>query len=137
MHKPHHRLAVVVDDGAVAIGMLNDLPELVPVLKDLGAKHAKYGVVAAHYPVVGGAFIKTLQVGLGDKCTEEVAAAYTAMWGIVEATMLQGVQEAEVKRWGGYSIPPPTSDLEKMTVKSQVSAMDWWTNPDAAARGRA
>ena len=32
----------------------------------------------------------TLQAGLGKAYTEEVAAAYTAMWGVVEATMLAG-----------------------------------------------
>ena len=35
----------VVDTVTVAINMLTDLPKLVPVLKDLGAKHLKYGVV--------------------------------------------------------------------------------------------
>ena len=54
--------AKVVATVTVAIGMLTDLDNLVPVLKDLGAKHAKYGVLAAHYPVVGGAFLKTLSI---------------------------------------------------------------------------
>ena len=31
-----------------AVSMLDDLPALVPVLKDLGAKHVKYGVKDAH-----------------------------------------------------------------------------------------
>lgn len=46
------------------------------------------GVVAAHYPIVGGAFLKTLSVGLGPAYTPEVAACFTAMWGVVESTML-------------------------------------------------
>ena len=87
--------AKVVGTVTVAVSMLTKLGELVPVLKDLGAKHAKYGVAAAHYPVVGGAFLKTLGVGLGEAYTPAVAAAYTTMWGIVEATMLAGVAEAE------------------------------------------
>ena len=68
--------------------------QLVPVLKGLGARHAKYGVEAAHYPVVGSAFLKTLSVGLGDAYTEEVAAAYTAMWTVVADTMQAGAAEA-------------------------------------------
>ena len=87
--------ATVVKTVTTAIGLLTDLPSLVPVLKDLGAKHAKYGVVAAHYPVVGAAFLKTLQVGLGKLYTVEVREAFTSMWGVVEATMLAGVVEAE------------------------------------------
>ena len=51
--------AKVVATVTAAVGLLTDLEKLVPVLKDLGAKHAKYGVLEAHYPVVGGAFLKT------------------------------------------------------------------------------
>jgi len=125
--------AKVVGTVAVAISMLTTLDKLVPVLKDLGAKHAKYGVEAAHYPVVGGAFLKTLSVGLGDAYTPEVAAAYTAMWGIVEATMLSGVKEAE-GTWGHYAVPA-TREMEALTVASQEASMDWYTNPVATDRG--
>ena len=31
-----------------AVSKLDDLPSLVPVLKELGAKHASYGVKEAH-----------------------------------------------------------------------------------------
>ena len=87
-----HAVGVVKTVG-VAVGMLKDLDNLVPVLKDLGAKHTKYGVEASHYPIVGGAFLKTLEVGLGDAYTPEVAACFTAMWGVVEATMLSGTSD--------------------------------------------
>lgn len=140
--------AKVVETVGVAISMLTDLDKLVPVLKDLGAKHANYGVAAAHYPVVGGAFLKTLSVGLGEAYTPEVAAAYTAMWGVVESTMLAGASEATKKptnpagapggngvhSWGGYATPT-TPDLEALTRASQISALDWYANADTAARG--
>jgi hemoglobin-like flavoprotein len=66
--------AKVVTTVGVAIDMLTTLDDLVPVLKDLGAKHAKYGVLAAHYPVVGKAFLKTLSVGLSDAYKPEGAS---------------------------------------------------------------
>ena len=84
-----HAVGVVKTVG-VAVGMLKDLEKLVPVLKDLGARHTKYGVLAAHYPIVGAAFLKTLKVGLGDAYTAEVEGAFTEMWGVVESTMLSG-----------------------------------------------
>jgi len=127
--------AKVVSTVSVAIGMLTDVDALVPVLKDLGAKHAKYGVLAAHYPVVGGAFLKTLSVGLGDdKYTPAVAAAYTAMWGVVEATMLAGVEEAATKAKYGLFVPPSTPEMEVQVAAAQRSADDWYTNPNPAAR---
>ena len=124
----------VVDTVSVAISMLTDLPKLVPVLKDLGAKHAKYGVAAAHYPVVGGAFLKTLSVGLGEAYTEEVAAAFTAMWGVVESTMLAGVAEAEELKWGCYS-KPQDAKQEELVKASIESADDWYANASATGRG--
>ena len=84
-----HAAGVVTTVG-VAIGLLDDLEKLVPILKDLGGRHCVYNVKPEHYPIVGAAFLQTLQAGLGKAYTEEVAAAYTAMWGVVEATMLAG-----------------------------------------------
>ena len=71
-----------------AVDMLNDLPALVPVLKDLGKRHVKYGVVPLHYDVVGGALLATLEQGLPKGLyTDEVKAAFTTMWGVVATTM--------------------------------------------------
>lgn len=52
-----HALAVVGTVG-VAVGKLNDVPNLVPVLQALGAKHSTMGqegnrIVKAHYDLVG------------------------------------------------------------------------------------
>ena len=82
--------AKVVDTVSTAVDLLDDLPTLGPVLVGLGARHFTYSVEAVHYPVVGGAFLKTLETGLGEAYTKEVAEAYTAMWGVVETTMLSG-----------------------------------------------
>ena len=83
---------------------------------------------------MGGAFLKTLQVGLGDAYTPEVAAAFTAMWGVVEATMLEGVKEAEASKWGNYA-KPESAEMEKAVEASISSARDWWQNPAPATRG--
>ena len=127
--------AKVVTLVGTAISLLTDLTTLVPVLKDLGAKHAKYGVIEAHYPVVGGAFLKTLSVGLGDGYTPEVAAAYTAMWGIVQSTMLAGVAEAAEKDWFQNYAAADSTEQEAATKASQSSSLDWYTNPNPATRG--
>lgn len=78
----------VVDTVGTAVSLLDDLETLGPVLVDLGARHFTYSVEAVHYPIVGAAFLKTLEMGLGEAYTKDVAAAYTAMWGVVESTML-------------------------------------------------
>ena len=44
---------MVVKTVGVAVSGLNNIEALVPVLVDLGYKHAKKGIKPEHYPVVG------------------------------------------------------------------------------------
>jgi len=71
-----------------AVGKLNDLPTLVPILQNLGQRHAGYGVQDAHYQTVGGALLKTLEQGLGGDFTTEVRTAWTAVYGVIAETMI-------------------------------------------------
>src|SRR5690606_2841591 len=66
-----------------AVNGLDDLDALVPVLQDLGKRHAPYGVVDKDYDTVGAAFLWTLEQGLGDGFTGEVKEAWTAVYGTV------------------------------------------------------
>jgi hemoglobin-like flavoprotein len=68
-----------------------DLPEkLVPVLKQLGERHTKYGVMDEHYGKVGSALLGTLEEGLGDKFTPEVRAAWTEAFVLISSLMRRG-----------------------------------------------
>lgn len=62
-----------------------------PKLVQLGKRHAGYGVQPPHFEVVGQAFIKTLEEGLGDGFTEETKAAYLKLWECVETNMKKGM----------------------------------------------
>ena len=64
------------------------LDELVPILTDLGTKHVGYGVVPEHYAIVGEALIATLGDALGDAFDAETKAAWVAVYGIVQKTMI-------------------------------------------------
>ena len=72
----------------VAVKGLADLDKLVPVLQDLGKRHVKYGVLAAHYDVVGQALLATLQAGLGEEWTDKARDAWTAVYGVIAKTMI-------------------------------------------------
>jgi hypothetical protein len=50
---------------------LRDLDDIVPDLKDLGARHAEYGAQPAHYPVVGEVLIAAMTEVAGDKWKPE------------------------------------------------------------------
>lgn len=70
-----------------AVGKLNDLDTLVPILENLGKRHVDYGVKEAHYTTVGNALIQTLEQGLGDAFTVEAKSAWKEVYGVMASTM--------------------------------------------------
>jgi hemoglobin-like flavoprotein len=70
-----------------AVGLLDHPGKLMPVLRQLGTRHAGYGVQPRHYDTVGAALLKTLGQGLGEAFTPEVRAAWAAMYMMVAAEM--------------------------------------------------
>ncbi len=53
----------------VAVANLGKLDVILPAVRDLGQRHACYGVRQAHYDTVGTALVWTLEQGLGDDFT--------------------------------------------------------------------
>ena len=84
----------LLDAITLAIKSLKDLPGLVPLLHEMGARHAGYGVEEGHYDAVGAALLSTLETGLGDAWTPEVADAWTAVYGQLAAAMKDGARNA-------------------------------------------
>jgi len=70
-----------------AVNGLTRLEQLVPMVQDLGRRHAAYGVRPEHYYTVGAALLWTLQQGLGDSFTPAVREAWTAAYGVLANTM--------------------------------------------------
>src|SRR5438045_2260061 len=70
-----------------AVKGLDRLEQLVPVVQDLGRRHAAYGVADAHYDTVGAALLWTLEMGLGAAFTAETREAWTAVYGLLATTM--------------------------------------------------
>lgn len=84
-----------------AVGLLDRPDALVPVLRQLGARHVGYGVVDAHYATVGAALLLTLEQGLGDAFTPDTRAAWAGMYGVVSRTMAEGAQKPQVAAAAG------------------------------------
>jgi hemoglobin-like flavoprotein len=79
----------------LAIKSLNETDKLIPVLENLGRRHALYGVREEHYDVVGAALLLTLRDALGRNFTAEANDAWTQMYGFVAATMKRAARELE------------------------------------------
>lgn len=78
-----------------AVGKLDDLGTLVPILQGLGRRHGGYGVMPAYYATVGAALLKTLAEGLGDAFTPAVKQAWTDVYGVIASTMIEAAATAE------------------------------------------
>jgi hemoglobin-like flavoprotein len=79
-----------------AVKGLDRLEQLVPVVRDLGRRHAGYGVKDEHYGTVGAALLWTLEKGLGAAFTPETKEAWAAVYGLLAFTMQRAAREASV-----------------------------------------
>ncbi len=76
-----------------AVKGLPRLDRLIPVLQDLGRRHADSGVDDRHYATVGEALLWTLEKGLGAEFTPDVKEAWTTVYGVLASTMKAGAEE--------------------------------------------
>src|SRR6476469_9916649 len=75
---------------AVVVNGLSDLESILPAASALAKRHVSYGARPEHYPVVGGALLWTLEKGLGEAWTADVADAWTAAYGTLSGYMISG-----------------------------------------------
>lgn len=87
--KRHAALVIHMLDHAVnMIGP--DLEPATKTLAELGAKHVAYGVLPAHYGIVGQALLHTLETALGEKWTPVVKKGWTQVYAFVSTAMIAG-----------------------------------------------
>ena len=80
-----------------AVNGLTDLNALVPVVRQLGARHERYGVRETHYDTVGSALLWTLKQGLGEKFTPAAQEAWATAYELLASVMQMGAIEARSK----------------------------------------
>lgn len=79
----------------LAVEYLDRPDELVPIVEQLGRRHASYGVQAAHYGTVGSALLRTLEQGLGPAFTPAVRSAWTSVYDLLATTMQAAAERAQ------------------------------------------
>ena len=72
----------------VVVKGLSALDTILPAASALAKRHVAYGAQPAHYPVVGAALLWTLEKGLGDSWTSEVADAWGEAYGTLSEFMM-------------------------------------------------
>ena len=79
-----------------AVAGLHRPQTILPAVQKLGQRHVGYGVRPEHYQAVGQALLWTLEQGLGDQFTAEVAAAWTAVYTLLADTMITAASQETV-----------------------------------------
>ena len=74
---------------------LRDLDAVTPKLRDLGARHVRYGARPEHYPVVGKVLIASMAEVAGEAWTHEYELAWTEAFAVVSGAMLDGADRLE------------------------------------------
>ncbi len=79
---------------AAAVRGLDHLEELIPVVADLGRRHAGYGVQVKHFDSVEQALLETVQRMLGERFTLDVRLAWTRIYNQLASIMIEAMQTA-------------------------------------------
>jgi hemoglobin-like flavoprotein len=73
---------------AIVVNGLSNLESILPAASSLATRHVAYGAKPEHYPVVGSALLWTLEKGLGEAWTRDVADAWTAAYTTLSDFMI-------------------------------------------------
>ena len=71
----------------IAVKHLHRLEEFVPMVRDLGKRHAGYGVEDRHYDTVGEALLWALEQSLGHRFTSEARDAWARTYTVLASIM--------------------------------------------------
>ena len=80
---------------AAVVNGLSNLETILPVASALAKRHVAYGTKAEHYPVVGATLLWTLEKGLGEAWTPELATAWTDAYGVLSGYMMSEAYGAQ------------------------------------------
>ena len=76
-----------------AIANLDRLESIAPAVRDLGCRHAGYGVKPADYETVARALIATLGQGLGSDFTPALREAWASCYRALAGEMMAGAEK--------------------------------------------
>jgi hemoglobin-like flavoprotein len=83
-----------------ALGMLRrslrNLDQVLPALREMGARHVAYGAEPEHYPVVGEVLIGAMAEVGGRFWRKSYTEAWTEAFGAVAGVMIEGAESNRV-----------------------------------------
>ena len=92
----------------LVVHRLADQETLVPLLEDLGRRHAEYGVSPAHFEAVGHQLLETLEEVSGAGWNAELRRAWAHAYDRIAHVMVRGLEGATASSAATQDFVPPT-----------------------------
>ncbi|MBI3516709.1 MAG: hemin receptor [Proteobacteria bacterium] len=92
MEKHGANLSIAID---TVVRALDNLTPLLGSLRDLGARHARYGATPAHFALVEQALLQALGDELGRMFTSEYRAAWATAYRTLADVMMAAADESK------------------------------------------
>ena len=83
----------IFDMLSTIVARLDHPHELEPSIRQMGKRHVQYGVKPAHFKMIGGALLWTLEHGLGYDWNNEVEKAWKECYKMMTTMMLEGMTD--------------------------------------------
>ena len=81
---------VLLNSLVTIVNKLNNLPDLISYLEELGRKHAHLNLTDEHYNWVGSSLLKSMAIHLKEAWSEDIEKAWAEAYGIIANTMMKG-----------------------------------------------
>lgn len=72
---------------------IENLSVIMPLVKNIGARHVAAGVKPEHYPIVGANLLAAIKEVLGDAATDEIITAWEKAYGVLAEIFIEEEQK--------------------------------------------
>ncbi|MCD5322860.1 MULTISPECIES: NO-inducible flavohemoprotein [Pontibacillus] len=113
--------------GAVyaAAENIDQLEDILPVVKQIGHKHRSIGVRPEHYPIVGEHLLLAMKEVLGSDATDDVLEAWKEAYGVIASVFIEVeeemYQDASIQQ-GGWEGFKPFRVTHKVTESNAITS---------------
>lgn len=80
----------LLDSLVSVVTLLQEPTKSVPMLRELGRKHARYGALPQHYPIVCALLVESMGAEFGDAWTPQLALEWSQALELVSYHMIAG-----------------------------------------------
>lgn len=104
-----------------AAANIDQLENILPVVKQIAEKHRALGVLPEHYPIVGETLLAAIKQVLGDAATPEIMDAWAKAYGVIADAFI-GVEVAKYRETA--EAPGGWSGFRNFVVSQKVKETD-------------